>query len=132
MQSIYFFRDADAELFPRVRDLGLELPNGEALAFHPVSLTANFRTVPALVDRLNQAFVNVFGTNSKVPFTPAHAQLEPAQTTAPAFSLHLRFIPRRAKGKAADPLASTTRLQAHEAQIAQMVQLIDCYTNRIA
>ena len=26
MQSIYFFRDADAELFPRVEQLGLEIP----------------------------------------------------------------------------------------------------------
>ena len=27
MQSIYFFRDADAELFPRVENIGLDIPN---------------------------------------------------------------------------------------------------------
>ncbi len=31
MQSIYFFREADAELFPRVRDIGLEIPSADPL-----------------------------------------------------------------------------------------------------
>ena len=46
LQSIYFFRDADAELFPRVRNFGLELPDGDALTFELVQLTSNFRTLP--------------------------------------------------------------------------------------
>ncbi len=54
MQSIYFFRDADAELFPRVKALGLEIPHDEPLLFDSVSLTANFRTAPRLVERLNR------------------------------------------------------------------------------
>ena len=29
MQSIYFFRDADAELFPQVRDNGLNIPDDQ-------------------------------------------------------------------------------------------------------
>ncbi len=33
MQSIYFFRDADAELFPRVKTLGLEIPEAEPFDF---------------------------------------------------------------------------------------------------
>ena len=37
MQSIYFFRGADAELFPRVENIGLEIPNepAAALRFRP-------------------------------------------------------------------------------------------------
>ena len=46
MQSIYFFREADAELFPRVKTFGLEIPTAEPLLFDFVSLTANFRTTP--------------------------------------------------------------------------------------
>ena len=46
MQSIYFFRDADAELFPRVKILGLEIPGAEPLLFDPVPLSSNFRTTP--------------------------------------------------------------------------------------
>jgi ATP-dependent exoDNAse (exonuclease V) beta subunit len=65
MQSIYFFREADAELFPRVKALGLEIPCpdsqiAEPLLFESVSLTANFRTTPRLVERLNQAFELIF------------------------------------------------------------------------
>ena len=36
MQSIYFFRDADAELFPRVEQIGLEIPGDLPLRFDPV------------------------------------------------------------------------------------------------
>ncbi|MGA2206905.1 MAG: UvrD-helicase domain-containing protein, partial [Terracidiphilus sp.] len=46
MQSIYFFRDADAELFPRVEQLGLEIPGDLPLRFDPVRLKANFRSAP--------------------------------------------------------------------------------------
>jgi len=130
MQSIYSFRDADAELFPRVRDLGLELPNSETHPFHPVQLTANFRTEPALVERLNEAFAKVFSSKCQVSFEPALALL-PASTAA-AFSLHLRFVPCRARSKLADPLAANTRMQEHEAQIDEIVQLIATYNARIA
>ena len=54
MQSIYFFRDADAELFPRVEQLGLEIPGDLPLRFDPVHLTANFRTAPPLVASINE------------------------------------------------------------------------------
>jgi ATP-dependent exoDNAse (exonuclease V) beta subunit len=132
MQSIYFFRDAEIELFLRVRDLGLELPNGEAHTFQPVSLTANFRTVPALVDDLNKTFAKVFASDSTIPFSRAQAEREPGQSAAPVFSLHLRFVPRRATGKSANQLAANTRLQAHEAQIEEIIQLIAGYSARFA
>jgi ATP-dependent exoDNAse (exonuclease V) beta subunit len=73
MQSIYFFRDADAELFPRVKAAGLEIPNAEPLLFDAVALTSNFRTARPLVVRLNEIFSQVFAANdgSGVTFTPA-------------------------------------------------------------
>ncbi len=60
MQSIYFFRDADAELFPRVRDNGLEMLGDEPFTFDSVGLAANFRTAAGLVEQLNEVFENVF------------------------------------------------------------------------
>ena len=73
MQSIYFFRDADAELFPRVREAGLEIPHADPLLFDPVGLTSNFRTAKPLVEKLNEVFVRVFAANdgSGVTFFPA-------------------------------------------------------------
>jgi ATP-dependent helicase/nuclease subunit A len=49
MQSIYFFRDADAELFPRVKSVGLEVRTRNRCSSTSVPLTANFRTAPDLV-----------------------------------------------------------------------------------
>jgi len=132
MQSIYFFRDADVELFLRVRDLGIELPGGEALALQPVSLTANFRTVSPLVDYLNAAFAKVFRGDISVPFSPAQAEREPLLNAAPAFSLHLRFVPCHARGKSADSFATLTRQQEQAAQIDEIVQLIATYNDQIA
>ena len=63
MQSIYFFRDADAELFPRVRDYGLEILGDQPLNLDSVELTANFRTIPALVEELNSTFRSAFAAD---------------------------------------------------------------------
>ena len=77
MQSIYFFRDADAELFPRVRDYGLENPGDQPLRLETVELTANFRTTPTLVNELNSVFRRAFALEdgSGIQF----AQAEPAR-----------------------------------------------------
>ena len=77
MQSIYFFRDADAELFPRVEQLGLEIPGDLPLVFDPVHLTANFRSAPQLVLGINETFEQVFAADdgSGVTYTIA----EPAR-----------------------------------------------------
>jgi ATP-dependent exoDNAse (exonuclease V) beta subunit len=82
MQSIYFFRDADAELFPRVREVGLEIPSTDPLLFEPVGLTANFRSARPLVENLNEVFEKVFAANdgSGVTFSKA----DPARNDAPA------------------------------------------------
>ena len=88
MQSIYFFRDADAELFPRVEQLGLEIPGDLPLRFEPAQLKANFRSATQLVDRLNDAFAKVFAANDGSDVTFAEAL--PARDNArPTPGLHL-------------------------------------------
>jgi ATP-dependent helicase/nuclease subunit A len=103
MQSIYFFRDADAELFPRVEKFGLEIPGDLPFQFESVPLSANFRTAPALVSTLNETFAKVFAADdgSGVKYTAA----EPAREAAgalelfsgappgPRLQLHLDFVP---------------------------------------
>jgi len=96
MQSIYFFREADAELFGRVRELGLELANGETLQLGFVPLSANFRTAPRLVDRLNEIFGLVFAEDdgSGVSFSPAEAARGRDGKGNLDLELHLRFAPQ--------------------------------------
>ena len=65
MQSIYFFREADAELFSRVKTAGLEIFQEMPLLFDFVSLKANFRTVPGLVERLNRDFERIFANRRR-------------------------------------------------------------------
>ena len=126
MQSIYFFRDADAELFPRVKALGLEIPNDDPLLFDSVSLTANFRTTPGLVERLNQAFAQIFAANdgSGITFSSAKPAREETASDGPAYALHLDFVPQAGRGKFADPQASCEIETARAAQMEEIVALI--------
>lgn len=69
MQSIYQFREAEVGLFLRARDQGIGRVRLDAL-----QLTRNFRSVPALIDWINEAFATVFPTEddlraSAVSFT---------------------------------------------------------------
>ncbi|MBM4196457.1 MAG: DNA helicase UvrD [Gammaproteobacteria bacterium] len=73
MQSIYRFREAEVELFQRVREVGIG-------SLRPVflALSANFRSRPAVVDWANTAFAKVFpGTADTalggVPYSPCVA-----------------------------------------------------------
>jgi ATP-dependent exoDNAse (exonuclease V) beta subunit len=131
MQSIYFFRDADAELFPRVKAVGLEVAHDEPLLFDSVSLTANFRTAPDLVKKSNEIFVEVFTANdgSRVTFTSAHPAREERVSAAPPFSLHLRFVPQAGREQSAD--AEDEKEAAHAAQIDEIVALIHSYLGRV-
>jgi len=129
MQSIYFFREADAELFPRVKAAGLEAPHDEPLLFDFVPLKANFRSAPTLVQRLNEVLGQVFAEpdGSGVAFSAA----EPARTDQaslnPRFQLHLQFAPRTGPGKAADPDAVRETEATRTAQIAEIVALIQSH-----
>jgi ATP-dependent exoDNAse (exonuclease V) beta subunit len=124
MQSIYFFREADAELFPRVKGLGLEIPHDEPLLFDSVSLTANFRTTPGLVERLNLAFEQIFAADdgSGITFAAAQAAREMKDGDGPAFALHLEFVSQAVRGKSAE--SGTEKETAQAAQIEEIVALI--------
>ena len=132
MQSIYSFRDADAELFPRVRDFGLELPGSEAHPFTFVPLTANFRTQPALVRELNHAFTKVFAADdSGVTFSHSEAAREGLIDLFPRLTLHTDFIPIIAAGdSSAQQKRQAIRQQReaiHNRQTATIVDLIRGY-----
>ncbi len=126
MQSIYFFREADAELFPRVHNVGLEIPHEEPLRFDFVPLKANFRTAPVLVERLNRAFEQIFAADdgSGVRFSSAQPAREERPNAGPPFTLHLDFVPQAGRGKSADPEALHETEAAREEQIEEIVGLI--------
>ncbi len=182
MQSIYSFRDADAELFPRAKAAGLEIPQEEPLRFGFAPLQANFRTAPSLVQRLNRDFERIFAVDdgSGVRFSaaqpareeqaaeiglqlgeiseihPAGAKAQPLfscvcgptkvvpllqnlpkssvsaaceiANTAPAFALHLEFVPQAGRGNSAD---SDEKEAARTAQIEEILALIRSHGYRM-
>ena len=144
MQSIYFFRDADAELFARVRTTGLELPDAEPLTFAFAQLQANFRTAPELVKRINGVFAPIFAEDdgSGIEFaaaTPARTASAVPDGFAPGLQLHLEFVPEIAWGAASTPQAQEERKRQREARAAaqkkqtdEMVTLIALHQKRIA
>jgi ATP-dependent exoDNAse (exonuclease V) beta subunit len=126
MQSIYFFRDADAELFPRVRDLGLDIPPDLPLTFDFVPLRSNFRTAAPLVEHLNEVFTQVFAApdGSGVTFTSAQPARDSESASDPRFHLHLQFAPQTSRGKSADPQSLREKEAAGKAQLEEIVALI--------
>ena len=132
MQSIYFFREADAELFSRVKTVGLELQD-EPLLFDFVPLAANFRAAPPLVEKLNEVFDRIFAApdGSGVTFAPAQPAREDCAIPGPRFSLHLDFVPRTGRGRAAGSDPIHERESAHAAQIQQIVDLIQSHMSRV-
>ena len=122
MQSIYGFREAEVELFERLKTRGLEAAMDVPLTFDPVLLTANFRTVPSLVDDLNGRFASIFGEpdGSGILFSPASA-MRPDGSNAKT-ELHLAFTLSRKRepddGTPGDP--DETRAS----QLSEMVALI--------
>ena len=98
MQSIYGFREAEVELFERLKSSGLEVtaPDGsnDPLHFEFVQLRANFRTQPSLVDDLNHRFSLIFNEDdgSGIHFTAAQPA-RPRQSQAKT-ELHLAFANR--------------------------------------
>ena len=133
MQSIYFFRDADAELFHRVKDNGLEIPQEQPLLFDSVELGANFRTAQTLVARLNEIFAHVFAADdgSGITFSSAQPARDDDSNSDPRFNLHLAFVPQTSRGRTANPEAAGEKETAHEAQINQVVALIQSQMERI-
>ena len=141
MQSIYFFRDADAELFPRVERIGLEIPHDLPLELDAVRLFANFRTARPLVTRLNNFFNEVFRIDdgSGVSFAeaePARAELvqneiESVHDPSPRVELHVEFVPDVPHTRSSGREAAVAREQitaereaALEKQTAELVETI--------
>ena len=143
MQSIYGFRDADAELFPRVEELGLELPGDLPLLFDSAHLTANFRSEPSLVASINETFAQVFAASSGsgIVFAasqPARAAAEPSgpplfAMPAPRMQLHCAFIPESPRGAEPDrkKTIADERSAAHQQQIDEIVAIVRGHLPRI-
>ncbi|MGA3264905.1 MAG: UvrD-helicase domain-containing protein, partial [Terracidiphilus sp.] len=139
MQSIYFFREADAELFPRVKEVGLEVPNAdpshpEPLLFDFVPLQANFRTAPALVNRLNEAFEQIFATpgGSGVAFSPALPAREDVAGPGLRFQLHLKFAPKTTYKKSPSPETDLEQEAIQTEQAAQVEEIVSLIRNHRA
>lgn len=145
MQSIYFFRDADAELFPRVKANGLEIAGAETLHLDPAELEANFRTAPRLVNELNEVFERVFAEadGSGVTFAGANpargetiaSRLHLVEQERARLALHLHFMPRASAGNGRDAeerkrLASE-RESARTEQIEELLTLIRSHLPRL-
>jgi ATP-dependent helicase/nuclease subunit A len=127
MQSIYFFRDADAELFARIRDFGLEVNGGdEPLHFDQVALRANFRTAPPLVKHLNGVFAGIFAENdgSGIAFSPAEPAREAQSQPSAPFVLHVNFIPQSSRNGFANAAEAEERESAHHEQVEEIISLI--------
>ncbi len=133
MQSIYFFRDADAELFPRVQVTGLEIPGNESLAFESVRLTDNFRTTPSLVNTLNNVLGAVFAENDGSGVTFAEAK--PARDGVPElpsqFKLHLSFTTQAARNKQEEAATFSQQIEPENPQVEEIVSLIRSHLDRM-
>lgn len=130
MQSIYFFRDAETELFQRVKENGFGLSDGSSFPLRPVRLASNFRTDPELVSGLNGAFARVFAVDdgSGIEFEKA----EPVRPSKPErekrLQLHLEFIPQPRYAGASDRDSVRARqeiaAQREAARIAQTQEIV--------
>jgi ATP-dependent helicase/nuclease subunit A len=126
MQSIYFFREADAELFTRVKNIGMEVSNAEPLPLDFVPLSANFRTMPALVERLNGVFEKVFATNdgSGIAFSAAVPARKEKASVDSVFKLHINFTPQTTYKKTGDDSTVPDAEDPQADQVGQIVELI--------
>ncbi len=140
MQSIYFFRDAEAELFRRVEERGFEFSEEESFPLYPIKLTANFRSDPRLVSSVNDAFEKVFALpdGSGIEFAQAEPARNPSDGPEARFQLHLEFAPQSKPGNSSDPDAARQRQQiadereaARTKQTNQIVTLIHSHLDRM-
>lgn len=133
MQSIYFFRDADAELFPRVQAAGLEIPGSEALLFESVRLTDNFRTAPTLVNTLNEILGAVFAENDGrgVTFAEAKPARHGDSELSSRFKLHLSFTPKPSRNGQESADATSLETIPDNPHVEEIVTLIRSHLDRM-
>ena len=134
MQSIYFFRDAEAELFARVQSIGLELVDGARHKLSDVRLTSNFRTAPELVARLNDTFQAAFAEDdgSGIQFGKSEPVRSAGASTGVCIELHAEFVPKLPLARQENPDSGRDRQDAENArdesvasQIDELVELIE-------
>jgi ATP-dependent exoDNAse (exonuclease V) beta subunit len=131
-QSIYFFRDAEVELFSRIKNSGLEIGPGDSLGFSHASLSANFRTEPALVDQMNGIFEKVFAEDDGSGLK--HVEAIPARTgsaTGPLCRLHLEFVPAATPFRRLLPEQIAMANEAEARQRHQLIELIRSYQPQV-
>jgi ATP-dependent helicase/nuclease subunit A len=141
MQSIYGFREADAELFPRVEKHGLEIPGDLAFPFDGVHLTANFRSEASLVASVNETFAEVFTASSGITFAASQPARHDATQSGPhlvdqpnpRLQLHLEFMPESPRN--ADPgekkEIADKREAAQKEQIDEIVEIVRTHVAHI-
>lgn len=139
-QSIYFFRNADAELFPRVAQLGLDTAHNSSFPLHPLALSSNFRTVSPLVDALNEVFSGVFAKpdGSGIQFSHATPARNVESVSNPHLQLHLAFTlkaPRRSvsltESTQSGNNTSSEIEAAQETQLEEIAQIIRTHADRV-
>jgi ATP-dependent helicase/nuclease subunit A len=91
MQSIYLFRDAESRLFSQVREHGIERP-GTALPLKPMQLSTNFRSLPAIVNPLNEIFERVLTNDPEddVSYVPSISSRNEPREDIDALHLHIQ------------------------------------------
>ena len=134
MQSIYFFRDAEAELFHRVRERGFELGDGDAFPLDVAKLSSNFRTDHELVTRLNEAFTAVFAADdgSGIEFAAAEPARSASTEDGVRLGIHVNFMPdARTGGGSTREEVARERDGALATNIAEMLALIRVHVGRL-
>ncbi|HJS92353.1 MAG TPA: UvrD-helicase domain-containing protein [Steroidobacteraceae bacterium] len=120
-QSIYQFREAEVGCFLRARELGIG-----TLRLMPLRLRRNFRSTPALIEWINEAFGRLFpGTDdlraSAVAFTPS---LAGNRERSAGEAVELRLLPGAQRAAETEAIVARVReLKAREpkASIAILV-----------
>jgi ATP-dependent helicase/nuclease subunit A len=138
MQSIYGFREADAELFPRVEKHGLEIPDELSFPFDGVHLTANFRSEPSLVASVNEAFARIFAASSGIAFAasqPARGDVALGGSHLvgernPRLQLHVEFIPA-AGGSSGPDRKKQIAAERKSAEIKQIDEIVEIVRTRL-
>ena len=132
MQSIYGFRQAEVELFERLKTHGLEIAPADPeeaadpFLFEFVALRANFRTTPTLVEDLNERFEQIFAKDdgSGVRFTRADAA-RPADAGGAVTQLHLAFRAKRCAPDEVNPILRAGEPEStRTAQLSEIVALV--------
>ncbi len=92
MQSIYLFRAAEASLFGRIRNRGLEL-EGSHIDVAPLTLSTNFRSTPGIVAPLNDVFARVLVEDNAdgVGYAAAVSSEQDTDESVPGDAMHLHI-----------------------------------------